>query len=143
MEPNALWVLGHRVRVMDTHNSYALVEVTSPPRVPGPPPHSHQGQSEFFVIMSGALDVMRDGRWDRMSAGEYTELPPNTVHTFINNTERDVVWITGWRPRGFEKFFSDFGIASDNAGAREKSVAPEMIERVLQSVERYGMILSK
>jgi quercetin dioxygenase-like cupin family protein len=143
MEPNALWVLGHRVRLMETDNSYALVEVTSPPRVPGPPPHSHKDQSEFFAIMSGALDVMRDGRWSRMNAGEYAELPPNTVHTFINNTERDVVWITGWRPRGFEKFFSDFGIASDDAGAREKSVAPEMIQRVLQSVERYGMILSK
>jgi quercetin dioxygenase-like cupin family protein len=143
MELNALWVLGHRVRLMDTDHSYALVEVTSPPRIPGPPPHRHEGQSEFFAIMNGTLDVMRDGRWTRMSAGEYAELPPNTVHTFINNTDRDVVWITGWRPRGFEKFFSDFGIAGDDAGAREKSVAPEMIQRVLQSAERYGMMLSK
>jgi len=143
MDTQTLWVLGHKVRLMNTDDSYALVEVTSPPRVPGPPPHHHKGQREFFLIIEGTLDVMENGEWRRMSAGEYAELPPDTDHTFINNSDRDVVWITGWRPRGFEKFFQDFGISTGQAGAQEKSVSQEVIQRVVQNVERYGMYLAR
>ena len=138
-----LWVLGHRVRPLDTDSSYAMVEVTSPPRVPGPPPHHHQDQKEFFMVMKGTLDVMTNGQWSRCAAGTFVELAPNTTHTFINNTDEDVVWVTGWRPKGFEKFFVDFGVSVDEADAAAKSVAPELIQRVVADVERYGMILSR
>lgn len=37
--------------------------------------------------------------------GSFVELAPKTPHTFINNTEAAVVWVTGWRPKGFERFF--------------------------------------
>jgi quercetin dioxygenase-like cupin family protein len=143
MDTQTLWVLGHKVRVMNTDDSYALVEVTSPPRVPGPPPHHHRDQREFFLIIDGTLDVMQNGDWRRMSAGEYAELAPDTTHTFINNSDRDVVWVTGWRPKGFEKFFQDFGISAAQAGAQEKSVSQEVVQRVVQNVERYGMVLAR
>jgi quercetin dioxygenase-like cupin family protein len=133
------WVLGHRIRFMETDESYGLVEVTSPPGVPGPPPHFHKGEREFFFILKGTLDVMRNGDWSRISAGDFVELPPGTVHTFINNTDQDVVWLTGWRPKGFQTFFSDFGVPASHDCAREESVSPEIVQRVLDSVESYGM----
>jgi len=34
---------------------------TSPPHVPGPPPHFHRSESEFFFVVDGTLDVMVDG----------------------------------------------------------------------------------
>jgi hypothetical protein len=34
---NLLWVLGHKIRLTDTDDSYGLIEVTSLPKVPGPP----------------------------------------------------------------------------------------------------------
>ena len=98
-------VLGHKIRSWKSDDSYGLIEVTSPPRIPGPPPHYHKSEREFFFILMGTLDVMTDGKWKAMTAGVFVELPPTTVHTFINNTEENVVWITGWRPKGFEKFF--------------------------------------
>jgi len=140
---NLLWVLGHRIRLLDTDESYGMIEVTSPPHVPGPPPHFHKNEKEFFFIINGTLDVMSNGEWKRCGAGSFVELPPNTTHTFINNTEEDVVWVTGWRPKGFERFFRDFGISLSDAQSQEKSVADEVVQSVVQNVEKYGMYLAK
>lgn len=136
---SALWVMGHRIRPIDTDDSYGLVEITSPPHVPGPPPHYHRNEREFFFIVKGTLDVMSDGAWQKFSAGSFVELPVNTTHTFINNTEEDVVWVTGWRPKGFQKFFQDFGIAADEPDARQRSTADDLIQKVVRRVESYGM----
>ncbi|HSR92690.1 MAG TPA: cupin domain-containing protein [Gemmatimonadales bacterium] len=135
------WVLGHKIRRWDTDDSYGLIEVTSPPKVPGPPPHYHKSEREFFLILKGTLDVMTNGQWKAMTAGSFVELPSNTVHTFINNTAEDVVWITGWRPKGFQKFFGDFGIPTDQEAAREQSVSDQIVQRVVQDCETYGMFL--
>ena len=140
---NLLWVLGHRIRLLDTDESYGMIEVTSPPHVPGPPPHFHKNEKEFFFIVNGTLDVMSNGEWKRCGAGSFVELPPNTTHTFINNTQEDVVWVTGWRPKGFERFFRDFGIPLGDSQAQEKSVADQVVQNVVQNVEKYGMYLSK
>jgi quercetin dioxygenase-like cupin family protein len=139
---NTLWLMGHKIRPIDTDDSYGMVEITSPPHVPGPPPHYHKSEREFFFIIQGALDVMADGKWQRHSAGSFVELPPNTTHTFINNTEEDVVWVTGWRPKGFQRFFRDFGIPAGESTARERSTADALIRSVVQKVEDYGMYLS-
>ena len=140
---NSLWVLGHKVRLMDTDDSYALAEITSPPGVPGPPPHFHKHEREFFLILKGALDVMTNGKWETMVTGNFVEMPPNTVHTFINNTGEDVVWITGWRPKGFEEFFREFGIPAGEKSAKEQSVSKEVIQRVVKGCEQHGMFVSQ
>jgi quercetin dioxygenase-like cupin family protein len=139
---NLLWVLGHKIRLLDTDESYGMVEITSPPHVPGPPPHFHKSENEFFFIIQGTLDVMSNGEWQKSSAGSFVELPPNTTHTFINNTEQDVVWVTGWRPKGFERFFRDFGIPLQESLAQDKSVADQVVQNVLKNVEHYGMYLT-
>ena len=64
---------------MPTHESYGMVEIVTPPRVQGPPPHFHKDESEFFFIVKGTLDVMRDGEWSRVTAGSFVELPAKTV----------------------------------------------------------------
>ncbi len=136
-----LWVLGHRIRPMATDESYGLIEVVSPPHVPGPPPHFHKTEREFFFIIKGTLDVMADGDWQRYAAGSFVDLPPETMHTFINNTEEDVVWITGWRPKGFQRFFEDFGVPAQDDNASGKSVSDTVVQNVVRDVEKYGMFL--
>jgi quercetin dioxygenase-like cupin family protein len=138
-----LWVLGHRIRLLDTDDTYGMIEVTSPPHVPGPPPHFHKAESEFLFIISGTLDVMSDGEWQRRGAGSFVDLPPHTTHTFINNTEEDTVWITGWRPKGFERFFRDFGIPVGESRSQQQSVSESVVKNVVQHVESYGMYLVK
>lgn len=137
-----LWVLGHRIRRLETDATYALIEVTSPARASGPPPHYHKNEREFFMVLKGALDVMHGGQWQTMTAGSFAELAPGAVHTFANNTDEDTVWITGWRPKGFYRFFSEFGIPVDEAGARERSVSDDVVRRVLESCERFGMYVA-
>ncbi len=56
-DSTTLWVLGHKIRLIDTDDSYGMVEITSPPHVPGPPPHYHKTEKEFFLIVKGTLDV--------------------------------------------------------------------------------------
>ena len=58
---NLLWVLGHKIRLLDTDESYGMIEVTSPLQVPGPLPHFHKNENEFFFIIQGMLDVMANG----------------------------------------------------------------------------------
>ena len=142
MSKNTLWVLGHRIRPVDTDGSYGMVEIVSPPHVPGPPPHFHKTESEFFLIIKGTLNVMRDGDWQQVHAGSFVELPLNTVHTFINDTEEDVVWITGWRPKGFQRFFEDFGFPEQDPGSRKQSTSESVIQEVVKKVESYGMYIS-
>jgi len=137
----SLWVLGHKVRPLATDDSYGMVEIVTPPGVQGPPPHFHKDESEFFFIVKGALDVMRDGEWSRVTAGSFVELPAKTIHTFVNKTAEEVVWITGWRPKGFQKFFADFGIASNEHDAPAKSVSRDIIDRVMKDSESYGMFV--
>ena len=140
---NTFWVLGHKVRLIETDDAYGMIEVVSPPHVPGPPPHYHKAENEFFFVIKGTLDVMSNGEWQSCSAGGFVDLPPNTSHTFINNTEEDVTWVTGWRPKGFEAFFRDFGIPADDADAQAKSLADEVVQEVVKNVERYGMYISQ
>jgi mannose-6-phosphate isomerase-like protein (cupin superfamily) len=141
MSNASLWVLGHKVRPLPTDESYGLVEIVTPGGVQGPPPHFHKEDSEFFIIVKGVLDIMRDGEWSRVAAGSFVELPAKTVHTFVNKTDEDVVWLTGWRPKGFQRFFTDFGVAGGEHDARTQSVSPEIIGRVMRESERYGMFV--
>jgi len=76
-----------------------------------------------------------------MGPGSFVELAPGVVHTFINNTAEPVVWITGWRPKGFERFFRDFGVPALEEAARERSVSAPVIERVVALSESYGMFV--
>ena len=142
-QTEAYWVLGHRVRPLPTQGDYGLVEILSLPDVPGPPPHVHEGVSEFFYIAEGSLDVQVDGTWQRLNAGDSLCLDPGQVHTLMNRSDAPCRWITGWSPRGFEQFFADMGVAADEPGSQAASVAPERIQKVGAECERYGMIIAK
>jgi quercetin dioxygenase-like cupin family protein len=140
---DSTWVLGHKVRNWKTDDSYGLIEVSSPPKVPGPPPHYHKLEREFFFVVRGALDVMTDGVWQTLRAGSFVELLPGAVHTFVNNTSEDTVWITGWRPKGFQRFFQEFGIPIDRPRSRELSVSDDVFRRVVAQCEEFGMYVSE
>lgn len=136
-----LWVLGHKIRPLETDLSYGMIEVVSSPGVPGPPPHYHEKDSEFFLILKGRLDCMVAGEWRTCEAGNFVEVPPETTHTFINNSDEETVWVTGWRPKGFERFFRDFGVPVSEPDAQSRSVDGSLIERVVRTAGDYGMVL--
>ena len=81
MSKDKLWVLGHRIRPIETDGSYGMVEIISPPHVPGPPPHFHKSEREFFLIIKGTLNVMRDetAQWGQLIR------TPKQIEDFVAN----------------------------------------------------------
>ncbi|MBU2500518.1 cupin domain-containing protein [bacterium] len=137
------WVLGHHVKPLETAVEFALMEIRSPAGVPGPPPHYHDAISEFFYVVRGRLDLMTDGEWRTLNPGDSAVAPPGTVHTFINNGEEDALWLTTFSPRGFERFFEDFGVTEDGEKGFLASVAPDVLARVGATCGDYGMIIKE
>lgn len=142
MTNNKLWVLGHQVQPVETIGDYGFLAIKSDPKVPGPPPHYHTDAAELFYIIDGQMDVMTDGNWQTVYAGQSFTVPQGQIHTFINNGDKPVTWITAFSPRGFERFFLDFGVPVDQPGSFEKSFAPEVIEKVTLEAMNYGMIIT-
>ena len=140
---NAYWVLGHRVRPLPTMGDFSLIEIVTSPGTPGPPPHNHPDAAEFFYVAEGTLDVFIDGEWSRLQAGESVTLEPGQVHTLANNGTQDVRWLTGWSPRGFEEFFTLFGLDASEPGSREASVSEERIQAVATEAAKFGMVLAE
>lgn len=140
--PTERWVLGHRVQSIPTGADYALLSIVTPSHTEGPPPHYHADAAEVLHVVEGRLDVMIDGNWIGLTAGRNVIVPAGAVHTFRNPADHDTRWITSFGPAGFERFFEDFGVPVTDEGAREASVAPELIGRVVAECGNYGMILA-
>jgi mannose-6-phosphate isomerase-like protein (cupin superfamily) len=141
-EPTSLWVLGHRVTLLPVGGRVAAIEVVTPAGVPGPPPHHHEDCDEFFYVIAGRLGVMRGDTWSSLGPGDYLNIPRGTVHSFRNDGSDEVRVITGFEPRGFERFFLEYGVDADEAGAFETSVSKATIARVVEGCAQFGMILA-
>lgn len=135
------WVLGHRITPVETLGDYALLQGVTPAGVPGPPPHYHEDATELFLVTKGRLEVIVDGQWRTLAVGESTCVPVRAVHTFRNPDPVEAQWVTAVSPRGFERFFTDFGVLVEQAGSFETSVSEASIARVIAECSRYGMIL--
>jgi len=139
---NALYVLGQHVTPIDTGESnFGMLVVVTPAGANGPPPHYHEDATELFLGLEGSLEVACDGRWIAVGPGESFIVPKGAVHTFRNATGVEAKWLTTFSPRGFERFFTTFGVPAINEGSLAASVAPELIGRVLAECGQYGMIL--
>jgi quercetin dioxygenase-like cupin family protein len=141
-KPMSLWVIGHRVTLLPVGGRVAAIEVVTQPEVPGPPPHHHEDCDEFFYVIAGRLSVMRGDAWTDIGPGEYITVPRGTVHTFRNGGSCDVRVITGFEPRGFERFFLEYGVDIEEEGAFATSVSEATIARVVEGCAQFGMILA-
>ena len=134
------FILGHQVTPIVVGGRIAAVDVIVTPHVPGPPPHHHVDSDEFFYMLDGELEIMSDGEWHSVGAGDHFVVPGNTVHTFRVQGDDPARFITGWEPQGFEQFFVEIGIAADEPNAFERSVDDEMIPSILESFVRNGAV---
>jgi quercetin dioxygenase-like cupin family protein len=51
-----------------------------------PPPHVHRSQVEDYEVLEGSFEVVIDGRWRTLSAGESASVPVGALHTFRNRS---------------------------------------------------------
>ena len=66
----------------DAGGEYVEMEWTLPPGAFAPPPHVHPTQAEEYEVLEGRLDVMVDGNWRTLGAGDSATVPARASHTF-------------------------------------------------------------
>ena len=108
---NTKWVLGHKVTPHETSGDYDLMFAETPAHVSGPPPHLHHTYKESFLIIEGEMEFMVDGEVKVIKAGESVDIPPKTLHTFGNKSDKVCKWINIHSPKGFRNFFEQLGLS--------------------------------
>lgn len=66
----------------ETGGELVEMEFTLPPGAFAPPAHRHPTQVEEYEVLEGKLEVMVDGEWRPLAAGETASVPVNAAHTF-------------------------------------------------------------
>ena len=69
----------------------------------GPPPHTHDSETDSFYILEGELDFHVDGRDFRGGPGTYVAAPPGTMHTFWKSDPGQARFLNIHAPGGFER----------------------------------------
>ena len=138
-ETSTRWVLGHKITVHPISGDYDIVTVETPPHVPGPPPHLHHNYREAFIVIEGEMEFVVNGETKIVKAGESLEIPPNTVHTFNNKSDQPCKWVDIHNPKGFLDFFDTIGIPIEEENAQERSVEPEIIQKVIATAASFDM----
>lgn len=135
------WVLGHKVTPHETSGDYDLVMGETPPKVQGPPPHLHHSFKEVFLVVEGEMEFVSNGETKTVTAGESLDIPPKSIHTFRNKSDKVCKWVNIHSPKGFRDFFETLGVPANEPNAEEKSTAPELVQKVIQTAENYDMHL--
>jgi quercetin dioxygenase-like cupin family protein len=89
----------------DTGGEYVEMEWKLPPGAFAPPPHRHPTQVEEYEVLEGTLEVMVDGKWQTLAAGESASVPVGASHTFRVSPDQGVRVRNFHRPGGrFDEF---------------------------------------
>jgi quercetin dioxygenase-like cupin family protein len=70
----------------DSNGELVGMTFTLPPGSVAPPPHVHPTPAEDFEVIEGTLELMLDGDWQPLSAGQSASVPPGALHTFRNRS---------------------------------------------------------
>jgi len=135
------WVLGHKVTPYNTSGNYDLMIAETPPKTLGPPPHFHNTFKETFLIIEGEMEFMINGEVNIVRAGESVDIPLKTLHTFANKSDLPCKWVNIHSPKGFRSFFEQMGVPCDDEYSVQKSLAPEIIQKVMETAQNFDMII--
>jgi len=138
---NTKWVLGHKVTSYEPTGDYDLMVGETPAGVQGPPPHLHYNYNESFMILEGEMEFFLNGVTKIAVAGDFIDLPPNTLHTFANVSDSPCKWVNIHSPKGFAQFFENIGVPAHEENARERSVTVDIIQEVIDTAANYDMLL--
>jgi quercetin dioxygenase-like cupin family protein len=99
----------------------------------GPPPHRHDGEDEWFLVLEGEAEFYEGGIWTAVPAGGAVFMPRGSVHTFRNAGDRPLKLLIHTAPSGFETFFSRCAAEFENEGG------PDMA-RIFAIAAEHGIV---
>lgn len=98
----------------------------------GPPPHIHENEEEWFVVLEGEAEFLRGSTWTKAPAGSAMFVPRGEVHTFRNSGDSPLKMLVNTSPCGFEVFI---GRCAEEFA---KPGAPDMA-RLMQIAIEHGI----
>ena len=98
----------------------------------GPPPHRHDREDEWFLVLEGRAEFFKDGVWTEVPVGTSVFMERGTVHTFRNIGDTPLKQVIHTSPSGFETFFSRC------AGEFNKAGGPDMA-RIVEISAEHGI----
>jgi mannose-6-phosphate isomerase-like protein (cupin superfamily) len=138
----ANWVLGHKISPQLVTGDLDLTLGETPSHTEGPPPHYHNKYHEVFLISKGQMEFVINGEHSILNEGDSINLPPGTIHTFSNNSDRVCKWVNIHSPKGFAKFFENLGVPETVSQPEIKSMSPKIIQKVIATAADYDMIIT-
>jgi len=89
----------------ETGGRYTMFTSVTPPGG-GPPPHVHENEDEWFLVLEGRAEFFKDNAWMSAPVGTAVYTPRGCVHTFRNPGDTPLKMLVHAAPAGFEKFFA-------------------------------------
>src|SRR5258708_3034917 len=89
-----------------TGGRYVVATAIAPVADPGPPPHYHENEDEFFVVQEGRMSFLIDGQWREVEPGTMVFAPKMSVHSLKNVGDTPARVLFSALPSGFDIFFS-------------------------------------
>ncbi len=116
-----------------TAGQYCLLEALIPPGH-STPQHVHRNEDEGFLVLEGELDVIVDGRRQRVRTGQSAFAPRGIVHQLHNAGSRPARIVGVSTPAGF----GDFVMAT---GERASDGAPPPVDpaELAATAARFGI----
>jgi mannose-6-phosphate isomerase-like protein (cupin superfamily) len=115
----------------ETGGRYTMFTSTTPPGG-GPPPHYHLNEDEWFLVLEGQAQFLKDGQWLEAPMGTTVYSPRGVVHTFRNPGKTPLRMLVHTAPCGFETFFA-------RCEAECKRSGPPDMQRIVQIAGEHGI----
>ncbi len=123
----------------DTQGEMLEMEVSYRPDSEEPPAHYHPFQTEHFKVLSGEMTVRVEGQIRVLKAGEQLEVPPQTIHSMWNTSEKPTLmhWVIV-PALNSEQFFETLADLA-NAGKTNEKGVPNLFQIALTMPRFYGV----
>jgi len=89
----------------ETGGKYTVFSAVTPPGG-GPPPHYHANEDEWFFVLEGRAEFVKDNVWYEVPIGTVVFTPRGVVHAFRNPGDKPLRMMVHTAPSGFEVFFA-------------------------------------
>lgn len=122
----------------ESGGAYFAMEAIVPPGG-GPPPHIHRNEDETFYIVEGTCDFLLGDETVTGGAGDFVNVPRDTVHRFHNAGTTPARMILTFTPAGIEHFFEETLERALDPSQTGGDDIEQVAARYVAAAPRYGL----